>query len=165
MNTTEKAALLLEEFASSRNIAELAFGEDGDCALVDEHERVTHLQIDSDNGRLLCLAALGGLPSPAACPPEILYDLLAENFCWGGSCGATLAIEAQSGQVILQRYLPVEDADAGAFSRFLDTFTRLVEYWEERFAQIRAAHAEEGSPFSIAEEETEKETTETMIRI
>lgn len=162
MNTAEKAALLLEEFARSRNIGDLGFGEDGDCALVDEHDRVTHLQIDTENGRILCLAALGGMPSPAGCRPEILYDLLVANFCWGSSCGGTLALEAQSGQVVIQRYLPVADADAESFDRFIDTFTRLVEYWKERLAQIQAAYADDDFPFSALEEDAIKET---MIRI
>lgn len=162
MKTPEKAALLLEEFARSRNIEALNFGEEGNCALVDEHDRVIHLQIDSDNDRILCLAALGDLPSPAGCNPEILYDLLAANFCWGASCGATLAIETQSGQVIIQHFLEVAVADAETFSHFIDAFTRLVEYWEERLAGIREAHSGEDSPFNASEDEP---TTGGMIRI
>ena len=162
MNIVGKASRLLEEFARSRGIAQLEFGEDGDCALVDDRDGVTHLQIDAENGRLICLAALGEMPSPPECHPEILHDLLTANFCWGGSCGATLAIEAQSGQVVIQRSLPLAETDPGSFGRFVDEFFELTDYWEGRLAQIRATRMEDDSPFSASEDEA---AAGPMIRI
>ena len=163
MNDVEKASLLLEEFAQSRGIDELEFGEDGDCALVDEHDRVTHVQIDAENGRVICLAALGAMPPASECNPEILHDLLTANFCWDESCGATLAIEAQSGQVVIQHALPLEDANLDAFGQFVDDFLALTDYWEGRLADIRTTRTEEDSPFGAAEDEAE--AAGTMIRI
>ena len=161
MDTQDKAVRLLEEFARSRGIEGLVFREDGDCALVDEEERVTHIQRDTENDRLICLAALGDLPPPDQCDPELLHALLAANFCWGGSLEATLAIEAQSGQVILQRSLPLADADADMFGRFVDAFIQTVLYWEEHLAELRLSS---GADFPFDGDE-DGSGVETMLKI
>ena len=167
MNTMEKATRLLEEFARSRGLENLVFGEDGDCSLVDEEERVIHLQVDAENDCIICLAALGALPSPAGCRPEMLYDLLAANFCWQRSLGATLATEPQSGQVIIQRNLSLADVDADALSSFIDAFTQVTVYWEGRLAEMQAASEDDESPFSAAEDDAAEDDAEaeSMLRV
>ena len=62
MNITDKAAMLLKEFAQARRISDLSFDEEGGCVLVDEQDRVIHLQIDQTFERLLALSALGAQP-------------------------------------------------------------------------------------------------------
>lgn len=163
MNNTDKAALLLKEFAQARHIADLSFDEEGGCVLVDERERVIHLQIDEAAGRLLALSALGALPASAHCRPEVLYDILTANFCWAGSCGGTLAVEPASGEAVIQYSLTLADADAAAFARFIDEFAQLAIYWRERLDGILAAHSGADSPFALSEE-TVSLAEEALIR-
>ncbi len=164
MNIMDKAALLLKEFAQARNISDLEFDEDGGCAVVDEQDRVVHLQIDQSAGRLVVLAALGALPPAAHCRPEVLYDLLAANLCWAGSCGGTLAVEPRSGEAVIQLSLPLADADVAAFSLFIDEFRQLSIYWQERLAEIKDAHNDAENPFSIEEDESIPVANEKLIR-
>ena len=163
-NITDKAALLLKEFAQDRGISDLSFDEEGGCVLVDEQDRVIHLQIDQTFERLLALSALGALPAPAHCRPEILYDLLAANFCWTGSCGGALAVEPGSGEAVIQCALPLVAADAAAFAGFMDEFAQLAIYWRERLDSIKAAHSGADSPFAV-EEETGSLADEALIRV
>ena len=161
----DKAAMLLKEFAQARHISDLSFDEEGGCVLVDEQDRVIHLQIDQTSNRLLALSALGALPAPAHCRPEVLYDILAANFCWSGSCGGTLAVEPGSGEAVIQYALPLADADAAAFSSFMDEFAQLAIYWRERLDSIRAAHNYDDNPFDPAETEADSLAEEALIRV
>ncbi len=165
MNIMDKAAVLLKEFAQARHISDLSFDEEGGCVLVDEQDRVIHLQIDQTFERLLALSALGALPASAHCRPEVLYDILAANFCWAGSCGGTLAVEPGSGEAIIQYALPLADADAASFAGFIDEFAQLAIYWRERLDSIRAAHSDGDNPFALPEEETGSIAEEALIRV
>mgnify|MGYP003590705320 CR=1 FL=1 len=164
MNITDKAAMLLKEFAQARRISDLSFDEEGGCVLVDEQDRVIHLQIDQTFERLLALSALGALPAPVHCRPEVLYDILAANFCWAGSCGGTLAVEPGSGEAVIQYALPLADADASAFAGFMDEFAQLAIYWRERLDSILAVNSDADNPFA-AEEETGSLAEEALIRV
>ena len=88
------------------------------------------MEEDGDSGLSAIVACIVvGRPDPA--DAELLHDLLCANYMWTASGDGTLAIDGESGLLVVHRMmeLPMSPAD------FIDLFSSLVgsaRYWRSR---------------------------------
>ena len=120
----------------AKNGLEIELDEDGACTLELADGRVMLLQERADLDELDFVATLGPVPDEARA--AVFTDLLAANFYWKETFGATLSWNAELEEVVLIYPLPLADATAESvemvFARFLD----LQAAWAERFAGMLA---------------------------
>ena len=98
--------------------------------LVQDMGAALFMEEDGDSGLSAIVACIVvGRPDPA--DAELLHDLLCANYMWTASGDGTLAIDGESGLLVVHRMmeLPMSPAD------FIDLFSSLVgsaRYWRSR---------------------------------
>lgn len=145
MTATEPAMEIdstLKEFGS-KNGLEIELDENGACTLELSDGRVMLLQERPALEELDFVATLG--PVPEAARAEVFTELLAANFYWNETFGATLSWNADLGEAVLIYPLPfaglTPESLATVFARFVD----LQAAWSERFAALVAGALERAS--------------------
>ena len=132
MTELEKA---LRELGSKTGQA-IALDENGSCTLELADGRMLLLQERADLNELDFVATLGTVPEEARA--DVFTDLLAANFYWKETFGATISWNADLEEVVLIFPLPLADATSesveNVFTRFLD----LQAAWADRLAGLVA---------------------------
>ena len=115
---------------------EVALDESGSCTLELADGRALLLQERADLNELDFVATLGGVPDDVRA--DVFTELLAANFYWKETFGATLSWNSDLEEVVLIYPLPL----AGATAESVETiFTRLLELqavWSDRLAGLVA---------------------------
>lgn len=149
---------ILKEFGA-KNGLEIELDENGACSLELSDGRVLLLQERANVDELDFVAPLG--PVPEEFRADVFTDLLAANFYWNETFGATLSWNAELEEVVLIYPLPL----AGATPEFVETiFTRFVELqaaWTRRFAGMIASALERAS--GEPDEDDEEESTDDEV--
>lgn len=135
MSLREAVASVLAAFGDGIGLDGLALDEAGIGTLFIDDVAV-NLELDEGSGRLLLYAGLG---IPEGDPAAIHVELLEANLFWQGTGGATLALQPETGAVLLVQALPVAGLDAIGFETALQRFVDTAEAWEQRLQAPRAA--------------------------
>ena len=120
----------------AKNGLEIELDEDGACTLELADGRVMLLQERADLDELDFVATLGPVPDEARA--AVFTDLLAANFYWKETFGATLSWNAELEEVVLIYPLPLADATAESLETIFARFLDLQAAWAERFAGMLA---------------------------
>jgi hypothetical protein len=127
----------------SKTGQDIALDENGSCALELSDGRMLLLQERADLNELDFVATLGTVPDEARA--AVFTDLLAANFYWKETFGATLSWNPDLEEVVLIYPLPL----AGVSSESVETiFTRFLELqaaWSDRLAGLVADVQEDES--------------------
>ena len=146
---------ILKELGA-KNGLEIELDENGACSLELSDGRVLLLQERANLNELDFVAPLG--PVPEEVRADVFTHLLAANFYWNETFGATLSWNTDLEEVVLIYPLPL----AGATPESVETiFTRFVELqaaWSRRFAGIIAGAQERAS--GEPDEDDEAESTD-----
>ena len=138
---------------------EISLDESGACTLELSDGRVLLIQERALLGELDFAATLG--PVPEERREAVFTELLAANFYWNETFGATLSWNTDLEEVVLIYPLPL----AGATPESVETiFTRFVELqaaWSRRFAGIVAGAQERAS--GEPDEDDEAESTDDEV--
>ena len=142
---------VLKEFGN-RNGIELSFDENDACALELSDGRVMLLQERVALNELDFVATLGTVPEELRA--SVFTDLMAANFYWQETFGATLSWNVDLEEVVLMYPLSLDNATpetvVDVFSRFVD----LQAVWAGRFAEL-VAGAQERMPEVQDEDDAE----------
>ena len=125
-----------------RNGLGIGLDETGACTLELADGRVILLQERADLGELDFIATLGPVPEDARA--EVFAGLLAANFYWKETLGATLSWNADLEEVVLIYPLPLADATPKSVETVFGRFVDLQAAWAERFAGMVAAAQDRG---------------------
>ncbi len=127
----------------SKTGQDIALDENGSCTLELADGRMLLLQERADLNELDFVATLGTVPDEARA--AVFTDLLAANFYWKETFGATLSWNPDLEEVVLIYPLPL----AGISSESVETiFTRFLELqaaWSDRLAGLVADVQEDES--------------------
>ena len=125
-----------------RNGLDIGLDETGACTLELADGRVMLLQERADLGELDFVATLGPVPEDARA--EVFAGLLAANFYWKETLGATISWNADLEEVVLIYPLPLADATPESVETVFGRFVELQAAWAERFAGMVAAAQDRG---------------------
>jgi len=121
----------------ARNGLEIELGENGACTLELDDGRLVLLQERADLNEIDFVATLGPVPEDARA--EVFAELLAANFYWRETFGATLSWNADIGEVVLIYPLPLADATPESVETIFTRFADLQSAWAERLVNAIAA--------------------------
>ena len=111
--------------------------ENGTCALELADGRTLVVQRRAGADELDFVATLGEVPEAARA--AVFERLLAANFYWKGTLGATLSWNAALEEVVLIFPLPLADATPESVETVFARFVDLQSAWAARFAALVAA--------------------------
>ena len=126
-----------------RNGLEMAFDKNGACPLELEDGRVMILQERADLNELDFVATLGSVPVEAR--QEVFTRLLAANFYWNETFGATISWNADLEEAVIIYPLQLDGATPEAVETILTRFVELQASWARRFAGMVASAQEHAS--------------------
>ena len=144
----------------AKNGLEMDLDENGACTLELADGRVMLIQERADLGELDFVATLG--PVPEEVRADVFTELLAANFYWKETYGATISWNDLEEAVIIY---PLNLADATPetvetiFTRFVD----LQAAWSERFAGLVADAQERG--YGAGDDDDEDDTVDDGVII
>jgi len=126
----------------AKNGLEIAFDENGACTLELADGRVMLLQERANLDELDFVATLGTVPEAARA--DVFAELLAANFYWQETFGATISWNADLEEVVLIYPLQLAGATPESVETIFNRFVELQSAWAERFAEMVADAQEEG---------------------
>ena len=119
-----------------KNGFNLALDDNGTCSLELADGRPLVLQERVNLNELDFVALLGEVPDAAHA--DVFRELLAANFYWEKTLGATLSWNADLEQVVLIYPLPLADATAETLESIFKRFLELQAAWKERLEGLVA---------------------------
>ena len=137
-----KIDAILKEICA-KNGLEIEFDENGACTLELSDGRAMLLQERASLHELDFVATLG--PVPEAVRAEVFTDLLAANFYWNETFGATLSWNADLEEAVLIYPFPLADATPASVETIFTRFVELQAAWAKRFAGMVASAQERES--------------------
>lgn len=132
---------ILKEIGA-KNGLEIALDENGTCTLELSDGRVMLLQERADLNELDFVATLGTVPEGARA--DVFAELLAANFYWQETFGATLSWNADLEEAVLIYPLPLAGVTPESVETIFNRFVELQSAWAERFAEMVADAQDEG---------------------
>ena len=129
----------VHDFGVSHGIPDLLLDEMGSCTLMLEDGHTLHLQYTKQH-TLMLLSSLGSVPADAEAP--VYSALLYANLFWAETMGATLALEPQTMEVVLQFEEKDNNIDSLRLEQLIINFADATEVWKERLAQLNTAATE-----------------------
>lgn len=131
----EQAELLVAELAAAIGLPGLTFREDGTLVLQIGDDLLLFLGVEGSGDALTILAPLPDSAGPK--PPDLLERMLAANFMWRETGGATLAVDGQGGPVTVMRRLPLQGLAFPAFRAAMEDLVTTAQAWKHRVALAR----------------------------
>ena len=147
----ENLAQALKELGQ-KNGFNLALDDNGTCSLELADGRPLVLQERVNLNELDFVALLGEVPDAAHA--DVFRELLAANFYWEKTLGATLSWNADLEQVVLIYPLPLADATDETLESIFKRFLELQAAWKERLEGLVA----EASANAEADDDDEADT-------
>ena len=124
---------ILKEIGA-RNGLEIALDENRACTLELSDGRAVLLQERAALNELDFVATLGEVPEDVRA--EVFADLLAANFYWRQTLGATLSWNAELEQVTLIYPFPLADATPESLETIFSRFLELQAAWKDRLSEL-----------------------------
>ena len=146
---TELKATL--EGIGAKSGLDIALDENGSCTLELADGRVIVLQERADLNELDFVANLGTVPEETRA--EVFTALLAANFYWNETLGATLSWNADLEEAVLIYPLPLADATPESVETIFTRFIELQAAWSDRLAGLVAAAQEDDADEPADEDE------------
>lgn len=127
MSHGEKAVGLLDRLGKAMGMETLEFDDDGACVLCLDETILIHIECPPEGETLVVSAYLGALPETNR---ESAYrTLLAGNFGWNATGGATIGLDETSDTLALMRMLSVEQTDDETFQSCIRSMASAAETW------------------------------------
>ena len=130
----------LEKIGSKSGL-DIALDENGSCTLELADGRVLILQERADLNELDFVANLGTVPEEVRA--EVFTALLAANFYWNETLGATLSWNTDLEEAVLIYPLPLADATPESVETIFNRFVELQAAWSDRLAGLVAIAQED----------------------
>lgn len=136
------------------NGVEIEFDDAGACALPLADGRFLQIQVREGLGEVDLVATLGEVPEEVRGP--VFQALLAANYYWKETLGATLSWHLELEQAILSYPIPYETTDEATLGTVFGNFLKLQEEWAKRLRDD-IAEAQEQAKAGEDEEDDDPE--------
>ena len=138
----EEIESILKEIGA-KNGLEIAFCEDGTCPLELADGRVLLIQKRANLDELDFVATLG--PVPKEVRADVFTDLLAANYYWTETFGATISWNVDLDEAVIIYPFHLADATSESVETVFKRFVDLQAAWSERLAGMIKRAKEEAS--------------------
>ena len=145
----------------AKNGLEMDLDENGACALELADGRVMLIQERADLDELDFVATLG--PVPEEVRADVFTDLLAANFYWKETFGATISWNVDLEEAVIIYPLNLADATPETVETIFTRFVDLQAAWSERFAGLVADAQERG--YGAGDDDDEDDTVDDGVII
>ena len=136
---------LIADFAAKVGLEDFSPNEEGVCQLIDENMVIT-IQDCEEIGLILITAPMAKLPARTAA--VLLRRLLAANFLYEKTMGATIALDEKSGMLYLTRYDALGQLDGEKLKAHIESFATVLDQWQHELVPVvlgnAAANAKSG---------------------
>ena len=139
----------------AKNGLEMSLDENGACSLELADGRIMLVQERAGLDELDFVATLG--PVPEELRAKVFTELLAANFYWKETFGATISWNADLEEAVIIYPLGLADATAESVETIFTRFLELQSAWAERFAGL-IAEAKEREEYPDGEDGEEPST-------
>ena len=161
----EDVGLILKKLGESNGL-EMSLDENGACTLELSDGRIMLIQERADLDELDFIATLG--PVPEGKRAAVFTDLLAANFYWNETFGATISWNADLEEAVIMYPLNLVDATSESVKTIFDRFIELQSAWADRLAGLVAdaqdGDDEEGEDGEGGESETDWKDSDLIIK-
>lgn len=130
MSAGLRARSAFTDLGAALGIDDLQLDENGYAALGFD-DLLVNFELDEERERLLLTASLGRPEGDKLAAYELL---LAANYLWQGTGGGTLALEEESGEIVLQKPLPLATLDQQALETAIEVYVDTAELWARHLA-------------------------------
>ena len=145
----EEVGLILKKLGESNGL-EMSLDENGACTLELSDGRVMLIQERADLGELDFVATLG--PVPEEKRAAVFTDLLAANFYWSETFGATISWNVDLEEAVIMYPLDLADATPESVEMIFSRFLVLQSAWADRLAGLVADAQDDGDVESEGDE-------------
>ena len=135
----EDVGLILKKLGESNGL-EMSLDENGACTLELSDGRIMLIQERADLDELDFIATLG--PVPEGKRAAVFTDLLAANFYWNETFGATISWNSDLDEAVIMYPLNLADATAESVETIFSRFLELQSAWADRLAGLVAGAQE-----------------------
>lgn len=118
---------LLTDFAHAVGLEPVDHFLDSEEVVIDDVTISLYFEGDEALGDVVFFALLGA-PGDARLN-DVALVLLEANYLWAGTGGATLGLNAQTGQVALSGRMPLDTLDGDALASLLAAFADSASFW------------------------------------
>ena len=137
----DEVGLILKKLGESNGL-EMSLDENGACTLELSDGRVMLIQERADLGELDFVATLG--PVPEEKRSAVFEDLLAANFYWNETFGATISWNADLEEAVIMYPLNLADATPESVETIFSRFLELQSDWADRLAGLVSDAQDDG---------------------
>ena len=154
--------LALKELGAKIGL-DMELDETGACTLDLSDDRVMLIQERADLEELDFVATLG--PVPKEVRADVFTDLLAANFYWNETHGATISWNADLEEAVIMYPLNLADATEESVETIFTRFLDLQAAWAERLAGLVAdAQARDGGEPDEEDAEADEKDSDLIIK-
>ncbi len=148
----ENIKLAIEELGARTGL-EMSLDENGSCTLELADGRVVVLQLRENLDELDLVALLGEVPDDLRA--DVFTRLLAANYYWRETLGATLSWNPEMEQVVLAYPFPLANATIDTLDSIFKRFLELQAAWKDRLAEFLSEGDDDAEEASMEDFEGE----------
>lgn len=115
---------LMSDFGAALGIPDMRPDEFG-CCCINVGDTAFHVLVSPEGDTVTAFAEIGELPDDVEA--DVLRQMLAANYFWTGTGGATLGVQPETGAVVLAQRLPLESVKVADLERLMKQFVEVAE--------------------------------------
>jgi hypothetical protein len=150
MELREHANQLLASAAEVLKLENLQLDQRDECIVTFDDRIVTIFSLDTDSlNSLVINVVLGTLPEGPG-KTELMYELLAGNYCWSLTEGGVIGIDKSTGVIALSYLVELPMETPGQFPDVCAKLLNVADYWMRKIDELGGVTTDAGAamPFS-----------------
>ncbi len=123
-------ANVLTELGNRLGVGNIELDDNGGCLLAFDDDLLVDIEKAGDDPGFYLTATVGSVPSTGR--EAIFNELLEANLQGRGTGRASLALDGDLDEIVLNRYIDRDDIDLETLEQELEAFLKLLETWKQR---------------------------------
>ncbi|MEE4378696.1 MAG: type III secretion system chaperone [Candidatus Competibacteraceae bacterium] len=122
----------LTEMGNRLGIGDLDLDQNGGCLLAFDDDLLVDIEKAEDEPGFYFTATVGAAPHAGR---EVVFaELLEANLQGRGTGRASLALDGDLDEIVLNRYIDSDDIDVDILEQELETFLTVLQAWKQRYS-------------------------------
>ncbi|WDP86403.1 MAG: type III secretion system chaperone [Desulfobacter sp.] len=135
MDKRDIANQLVIELGKTLTLPDMTLNEQNYAALLFDDNILLNMEYDAIQDRMMLYVYLDELPIEGS--EFLLRKLLAANFFWYRTQGATLSLEEETGGILISYAHQLNDLDSGKFEDICNNFVQKASEWKNKISEMK----------------------------